>query len=116
MSRPSHRRATVAVHAPLEMPPVGGVGERPNIPPLYQTAGWESADLAGNEAMAEGGGYFYARYGSPNVDAAAACIARLEGAQEAVCFASGMAAGASATPAFHFSRHSATFSGFPQDL
>lgn len=86
------RPATLAVHAPLVLPEVGAAGESPNVPPLYQTAGWEATDLAGNEAMGDGQGYFYARYGAPNSDGVAQAVAGLEGAEAGACFASGMAA------------------------
>ena len=89
---PRYRPATVAVHAPAVLPPVGAAGERAVVPPLYQNLAWQVDDAAANDAVAEGQGYFYQRYGAPNADGAAAAVALLEGAEAGMCFASGMAA------------------------
>jgi len=80
--------ATIAVHA--------GVPEGVNAPittPIVQstTFRFESADAV-QRYNREGGGYMYSRYENPTVRAAEEALARLEGAQACVLFASGMGA------------------------
>src|SRR5207247_725983 len=70
----------------------GGAGERPHGPSIYQTAAWEVDAAGAMDAVAEGAGYFYARYGAPNADACARAVALLEGGERGLCFGSGMAA------------------------
>lgn len=63
--------------------------------PIYQAATFVFDDMEHFASVAESkieGGYLYTRWANPTVDAVAATIADLEGAQATVCFASGMAA------------------------
>src|SRR5437867_373330 len=93
MNRPEGDRgfATRAVHA----------GERPAKPdfiptttPIYLSSSfsYDSSDdldaIFGNERE----GYVYTRYGNPTTEALETAVATLEGTDEAVAFASGMAA------------------------
>ena len=82
---------TQAVHA-------GERGPRPDFDPvstpIYPSVGYlydEMGDLDGVFA-GERAGYVYPRYGSPTVTAFEQAVAVLEGAEDAVAFASGMAA------------------------
>jgi cystathionine beta-lyase/cystathionine gamma-synthase len=81
---------TRAVHLPP--PPVPH--ERPVGLPVYRTSAFvfdtaeEYADVLGNRAP----GYVYTRIDNPTVDAFAAAVAYLEGAEAGQAFASGMAA------------------------
>jgi cystathionine gamma-synthase/methionine-gamma-lyase len=82
---------TQAVHA-------GERGPRPDFDPvstpIYPSVGYlydEMDDLDGVFA-GERAGYVYPRYGSPTVTAFEQAVAVLEGAEDAVAFASGMAA------------------------
>ncbi len=82
---------TQAVHA-------GERGPRPDFTPvstpIYPSVGYLYDDLNDLDAIFAGrrGGYVYPRYGSPTVSAFEKAVALLEGAEEAVAFASGMAA------------------------
>jgi cystathionine gamma-synthase/methionine-gamma-lyase len=82
---------TQAVHA----------GERATLPdftpvstPIHFSVGYVYEDMADLDAIfgGERPGYVYPRYGSPTVHAFEAAIATLEGAGDAVAFASGMGA------------------------
>jgi cystathionine beta-lyase/cystathionine gamma-synthase len=67
---------------------------RPVVPPIYQSATFFLDDLAYKDIQ-EGGGlteHWYSRFANPTVDAAAAEIAELEGAEAAMMTSSGMAA------------------------
>jgi cystathionine beta-lyase/cystathionine gamma-synthase len=66
---------------------------RPVVPPIYQSATFYLDDLAYKDIQ-EGGlrEHWYSRFANPTVDAAAAEIAALEGAEAAFMTASGMAA------------------------
>jgi cystathionine beta-lyase/cystathionine gamma-synthase len=82
---------TQAVHA-------GERGPRPDFTPvsapIYPSVGYlydEMADLDGVFG-GERAGYVYPRYGSPTVNAFEQAVATLEGAEDAVAFASGMGA------------------------
>ena len=83
-------QATRSVHQALPSPPA----QRPLATPVYRSAAWEFdtaesyADLlAGREA-----GYSYSRIDNPTVDAFAASVAALEGADAGQGFGSGMGA------------------------
>jgi cystathionine gamma-synthase/methionine-gamma-lyase len=82
---------TLAVHA-------GERGPRPDfVPvstPIYPSVGFLYDDMKDLDAVfgATRPGYVYPRYGSPTVHAFERAIAVLEGAEDAVAFASGMAA------------------------
>lgn len=67
---------------------------RPVVPPIYQSATFYLDDGAYQDIQANDGlgEHWYSRFGNPTVDAAAAEIAELEGAEAAVMAASGMAA------------------------
>jgi cystathionine beta-lyase/cystathionine gamma-synthase len=66
----------------------------PVIPPIYQTTTFELDDEAYADIQGSGGLHetWYSRFGNPTVDAAAADVARLHGARQALMTASGMAA------------------------
>jgi cystathionine beta-lyase/cystathionine gamma-synthase len=67
---------------------------RPVVPPIYQSATFFLDDIAYQDIQ-EGGGlteHWYSRFANPTVDAAAAEIAALEGAEAALMTSSGMAA------------------------
>jgi cystathionine beta-lyase/cystathionine gamma-synthase len=67
---------------------------RPVVPPIYQSATFFLDDLAYKDIQ-EGGGlteHWYSRFANPTVDATAAEIAELEGAEAALMTSSGMAA------------------------
>jgi len=87
------KRSTLTAHAGSH-PPVPTA--HPHAPPIYQTAGFEYPDAAHAEAAALGQGYLYARDASPTEDALAGAVARLEGAEAALVFGSGMGAIAAA--------------------
>ncbi len=82
---------TQAVHA-------GERGARPDFTPvstpIHPSVGYLYDDMKDLDGVfgGERDGYVYPRYGSPTVGAFEQAIATLEGAQEAVAFASGMAA------------------------
>lgn len=82
---------TLAVHA-------GERGPRPDFTPvstpIYQSVGFLYDDLPTLDAIfgGERDGYVYPRYGSPTVHAFEQAVAALEGAEDAVAYASGMAA------------------------
>ncbi|MBI2177585.1 MAG: aminotransferase class I/II-fold pyridoxal phosphate-dependent enzyme [Candidatus Tectomicrobia bacterium] len=81
-------------------PPSEGRSERSHerrslIPPIFQTASFtfgSAAELAAFHGGEEDGTYFYGRYGNPTQAAAEARLARLEGAEASLLYASGMAA------------------------
>jgi cystathionine beta-lyase/cystathionine gamma-synthase len=89
--RPDRSPTTVAVTAGR-----GGSG-RSLAPALWASSTWESADLddAARRATAVRHGDFYSRYANPTVRSFEEAIAELEGAEEALTFASGMGAVAS---------------------
>jgi cystathionine gamma-synthase/methionine-gamma-lyase len=82
---------TQAVHA-------GERGPRPDYTPvstpIHPSVGYLYDDMADLDAVfgGEKDGYVYLRYGSPTVGAFEQAVATLEGAADAVAFASGMAA------------------------
>lgn len=82
---------TLAVHA-------GERGARPDYTPtstpLYRSVGYLYDDMADLDAVFEGtkAGFVYTRYGNPTVAAFERAVATLEDTEEAVAYASGMAA------------------------
>ena len=83
--------STAAVHG-------GGVPDRPwprgLVTPVFQSSAYELDDAAYADIAVTGGTetWWYTRLGNPTVDAVAAKVAVLEGAQAGLAFASGMAA------------------------
>lgn len=77
-------------------------GNRPLVAPIYQSAVWTLDSLEQCEAVYGGTtpGYVYTRDANPNHAALEQVIADLEGAEQAVVFASGMAALTAAVTAF----------------
>ncbi|MEK6709314.1 MAG: aminotransferase class I/II-fold pyridoxal phosphate-dependent enzyme [Nitrospinota bacterium] len=85
---------------PPSSPPPEGRGERRHaldalVPPIFQAATFtfeSAAELAAFHAGERSGSFFYGRYGNPTLAAAEARLARLEGAEASLLYASGMAA------------------------
>src|SRR5579871_256773 len=83
--------STAAVHG-------GAVPARPwprgLSTPVFRSSTYLLDDAAYEDILRTGGErtWWYTRLGNPTVDAAAACLAALEGAPEALLFSSGMAA------------------------
>jgi cystathionine beta-lyase/cystathionine gamma-synthase len=88
--------ATRAVHVAREGAALGPHGERPATAALYQTANYLYPDAEGAASAARGDAFLYTRQGNPTTDAFARAVAELEGAEAGLCFASGMAAVATA--------------------
>src|SRR5690348_18493364 len=67
---------------------------RPVVPPIYQSATFFLDDVAYKDIQENGGltEHWYSRFANPTVDATAAEIALLEGAEAALMTSSGMAA------------------------
>ncbi|TAM76629.1 PLP-dependent transferase [bacterium] len=86
----SRRIDTLAVHAGAMTAPCNA----PVSPPLYQASAYVFEDLDDVEAIYGGTkpGKIYWRYGGPNGEAFARAVAELEGAEDGVGAASGMAA------------------------
>ena len=82
---------TQAVHAGEGEPPPEG---RPISTPIYPAATYAYADMQtlSDVLGGEREGYVYTRHGSPTVAALEKAVATLEGAEDAVALASGMAA------------------------
>jgi len=73
------------------------------IPPIFQTASFtfgSAAELAAFHGGEQDEAFFYGRYGNPTQAAAETRLARLEGAEASLLFASGMAAVSSVFLAF----------------
>jgi methionine-gamma-lyase len=90
-TRAPHRGdATLAIHAGEEKHGVGG----PVTTPIQQTSNFTFSSTAEMKRWAEGksSAYIYTRYGNPTLTVAETKLAALEGAEEAVVAASGMAA------------------------
>jgi cystathionine gamma-synthase/methionine-gamma-lyase len=81
---------TEVVHAGGDHPAAGGRPIAPSIDPAVTYTYDDMSDLSG--ALHDGVGYSYLRYGSPTVSALETAVAELEGAEEAVAYATGMAA------------------------
>ncbi|MFT5222547.1 MAG: cystathionine gamma-synthase [Glaciecola sp.] len=82
MADATHHLDTRAIHAGQEPDPITGAV---NVP-IYQTSTFRQP------SPGEHTGYEYARTGNPTRTALQECMASLEGAQQAVAFASGLAA------------------------
>ena len=87
----SHNQATRAISSGR------GENDRGLSVPIWATAVWESdsAEHAYDMAHSVGPDEFYSRHGNPTVSAFADAVADIEGAEEALAFASGMGALAS---------------------
>src|SRR4051794_18870813 len=85
-----HRPATLAVHAGERQP----MPRRPATVPVVQTAPFVFSSVAELEEAFAGPSLdgLYSRYANPTVRAVEEKLAALEGAADAVAFASGMAA------------------------
>ncbi|HET7483547.1 MAG TPA: aminotransferase class I/II-fold pyridoxal phosphate-dependent enzyme [Actinomycetota bacterium] len=93
MSARDHSRrgpGTRAVHPPRPAPQPG-VPVAPVIDPASTYAFDDSVTFADASERRIGGGYVYARWANPTVDAFEAAVADLEGAEGGEAFASGMA-------------------------
>jgi len=88
---------TIVIHADQELQATNALS-----PPIYQTSTFkaESAEEFLRVASQPRNDRFYTRYGNPNHSQAAAVIAQLEGAQDALILPSGMAATSGAVLAF----------------
>src|SRR5512136_46032 len=87
---PQRQFSTHAVHAGNDVPPPGS---HPVSPPIYPAVTYtydRMDDLSA--ALHENAGYSYARYGSPTIAMLEKALATLEGAEDAVAYASGMGA------------------------
>ncbi len=90
--------ATLAVHAG-EAPDPASKALEPAIV-LSSAYAFESADDAAAQFRGEAEGHIYTRWSNPTVRALEEKVAALEGAEDAVCFASGMAAVAASLESF----------------
>jgi cystathionine beta-lyase/cystathionine gamma-synthase len=88
-ARPGSSTAAVHGGAPPARPWPRGLST-----PIFRSSTYELDAAAYSDIVATGGEetWWYSRLGNPTIDAAAARIAALEGAQDALLFASGMAA------------------------
>jgi cystathionine beta-lyase/cystathionine gamma-synthase len=91
------RRSTLTAHAGAHAPVPTS---RPHAPPIYQTTAFEYDGAAQAEAAAESMQSLYLRDGGPTDAALADAVARLEGAEGALVFSSGMGAVAAALEAY----------------
>ena len=82
--------STQAVHAGNEVPAPSGQPVSPSIYPAV-TYTYDSMDDL-SAALHENAGYSYSRYGSPTIAMLEKAVATLEGAEDAVAYASGMGA------------------------
>ena len=87
----TERIGTRVVRAARVLPAGAGV---PVVPPLVQSVAFDHPSTAEQDAVFanERPGYVYGRYGTPTTAALESALAELEGADGAICFASGMAA------------------------
>jgi cystathionine beta-lyase/cystathionine gamma-synthase len=74
---------------------LGPAGETAHGLPLYQTSNYAYPDAAAADAAAAGQAFLYSRQGNPTIETLEAAMADLEGGEQALAFASGMAAAAS---------------------
>lgn len=93
------RKSTLCAHAGENAPKLPA-GMKSHAPPIYQTSGFEYPDALHAEAAARGEIYLYSRDGNPTDDRLAHAVAELEGAEDAVVLASGMAAMAAALESY----------------
>ncbi len=82
--------STQAVHAGRDVPPPAGKPVSPSIYPAVTYTYDDMDDLS--SALHENRGYSYSRYGSPTIAELEKAVATLEGAEDAVAYASGMGA------------------------
>ncbi len=87
---PHRQFSTQAVHAGNDVPPPQGHPVSPAIYPAVTYTYDNLDDLSA--ALHENAGYSYARYGSPTIALLEKAVATLEGAEDAVAYASGMGA------------------------
>lgn len=87
---PRWGQATRAVHQVVAPPPA----QRPLATPVYRSAAWEfdTAESYADVLAGRAQGYSYSRIDNPTVDAFAASVAALEGAEAGQGFGSGMGA------------------------
>src|SRR5947208_11565440 len=85
------RPGTKVVRSARSLPPGEGT---PVAPPLVQSVAFDYRSAADQDRVFAGerSGYVYGRYGTPTTAALESALAELDGADAAVCFASGMAA------------------------
>jgi methionine-gamma-lyase len=93
------KRPTLTAHAGSHAPSPGP-DATPHVPPIYQSAAYEYADAAHAERAAFDQLYLYARNATPTEDALAQIVAKLEGAEAACVFGSGMGAIAASLEAY----------------
>ena len=98
MNSRARRFATRAVHSGHEPDPATGA----HVPPVYQTSTFAYGSFARGERLFAGEeeGYLYSRIANPTTRAFERKLADLEGAEDAVAFASGMAAVSALTLTF----------------
>jgi cystathionine beta-lyase/cystathionine gamma-synthase len=101
------KRTTITAHAGSHFHPT----ERPHAPPIFQTTAFDHDSAADAEHAAETGAGLYARNGGPNDALLGAAIAKLEGAEDALIFSSGMGAISSAIEAICAGGHLVTVEG-----
>jgi len=81
---------TQTVHAAQDFKSPAG---QPIVPPICPAVTYTYENMADlSAALHEGCGYSYIRYGNPTAASLEAALARLEGAEDAVAYSSGMAA------------------------
>src|SRR5213593_561446 len=85
------RIGTRVVRSARALPSGDGI---PVAPPLIQSVAFDYRSAAAQDRVfgGEQPGYVYGRYGTPTTAALENTLAELDGAEAAVCFASGMAA------------------------
>ena len=83
--------ATISVHAGAKPPASVTL---PKVPPIYATSvfSFDYLDQIDEVYLGSARGYVYSRMGNPGIDLLEEAIAELEGGEDAVAFASGMAA------------------------
>src|SRR5581483_3296075 len=91
--------------------PATDTDERPHAPPIYQTTAFDHASAADAEQAAESGRGLYARNGGPNDRLLAEAVAKLEGAEDALIFSSGMGAISAALEALCAGAHLVSVEG-----
>jgi cystathionine beta-lyase/cystathionine gamma-synthase len=86
--------ATKAIHAAREADGHSGLPGRPVVDPIVQSANFGLSAAVVDDLRSTGGrrSYSYTRLGNPTNEAAARVVAALEGAEQGVVVASGMAA------------------------
>jgi cystathionine beta-lyase/cystathionine gamma-synthase len=87
----TYRPGTKVIRSARSLPAGEGA---PVSPPLIQSVAFDYRSAAAQDRVFAGEqpGYVYGRYGTPTTAALESALAELDGAESAVCFASGMAA------------------------